>query len=203
MRLLKTILTAATLLLTFGVQAATRPLEAGSDYEEMAAIGSDKPVIYEFFNYGCPHCYQFQPFVDQFKKANPDIEFKYFAIDIHPAWAIYSKAYYLADLLKVKDTMHAKIFHRVQVERKPIANEADLLDFFAANGVDRAKAEKALKSFALQAKMRQAKQMAKKFKVLGTPTFIVNERFKLNNSKLGSMEMIEKALLELSKKTGK
>ena len=73
----------------------------------------------------------------------------------------------------------------------------DLKAFFVALGVDPIKYDKVYKSFSLDAKIRKAKQLARKYQIQGTPTFIANRRYKLDNQELGTTEMIEKALKEL------
>jgi len=182
--------------------AATRALVEGTDYQVMTASASKIPEIMEFFNYGCPHCYTMEDFVNNFKKKHPDIKYIPVPTDLgHPQWTIYVKAYYLGEILKVIDKSHGKIFHRIHVENKHFTTDADLKAFFATLGVDGALFDKANKSFSLNAKIRRAKQLARKFAIQGTPMFVANQRYKLDNKQLGTTEMIEKAMLDLSQAT--
>ena len=181
------------------LQAATRPLVNGDDYEVMGAKGSKDRQVLEFFSYACGACYTMESFVTQFKKNNSDIKIIPVPTDLgHPQWKIYVKAYYLGELLNVLDKSHAKIFHKIHVEKRQITNDSALKQFFVDLGVDSDKYDKAEKSFTLNAKIRKAKQLNKKYRISGTPTFVANQRYKLDNKKLKSMEMIEKALKELS-----
>jgi len=181
------------------LQAATRPLVNGDDYEVMGAKGSKDRQVLEFFSYACGACYTMESFVTQFKKNNSDIKIIPVPTDLgHPQWKIYVKAYYLGELLNVLDKSHAKIFHKIHVEKRQITNDSALKQFFVDLGVDSDKYDKAEKSFTLNAKIRKAKQLNKKYRISGTPTFVANQRYKLNNKNLKSTEMIEKALKELS-----
>ncbi|MDQ7048866.1 MAG: thiol:disulfide interchange protein DsbA/DsbL [Enterobacterales bacterium] len=181
------------------LSAAKRVLVEGSDYEVMTASGTKTPEIMEFFNYGCPHCYTMEDFTNNFKKKHSDIKFIAVPTDLgHPQWTIYVKAYYLGEILKVIDQSHGKIFQRIHVQNKAFTSDADLKAFFATLGVDGALFDKANKSFTLNAKIRKAKQLARKFAIQGTPMFVANQRFKLDNKKLGTTEMIEKAMVDLS-----
>ncbi len=200
-KLLKTlsVFIVANLLLIGTLLAEIRPIVEGSDYEIMGPQGTSSPEVMEFFSYGCGHCYTMEGFVNKFKKDHADIKFSAVPTDLgHPQWQIYIKAYYIGELLKVLDKSHGKLFHRINVQRKPLSKEADLKNFFVELGVAPEKYDKANKSFALSAKIRKAKQLAKKYRIMGTPTFVANKRFKLDNRKLASNEMIEKALLDLS-----
>ncbi len=200
--ILKTILsiTLISLLNVNYLQAETRALVAGTDYQVMAQKGSKKPEVMEFFSYACGACYSMESFINKFKRDNSEIKVIPVPNDLgHDQWKVYVKAYYLGELLKVLDKSHEKLFYRVHVDKKQIKNEAELKDFFIALGVNENSYEKANKSFALNAKIRNAKQLAKRYEVSGTPTYIANQQFKLNNKALESLEMIEKALKLLTK----
>ena len=197
------VVTAALLIFSNTSQAETRPLVEGTDYKVMAPKGSTKPEVIEFFSYACGHCYTMEGFVNQFKSNNANVKFTAVPTDLgHPQWQIYVKAYYLGQLLKVIDKSHGKIFHRINVLNKPITNDASLKSFFAELGVTPEQYDSANKSFALDAKVRRAKQLVRKYQIAGTPTFVANQRFRLDNRELGNNEMIEKALLDLTGTAG-
>ena len=181
------------------VSSETRELVKGSDYEQMGPKGTTKPEVFEFFNYGCPACYQMESFVGQFKAKHKDTKFTLVPVGLNPSWKIYVKAYYLGSLLKVTDKSHPAIFHLIHVEKKILKNDSELKSFFVNLGVDGDKFDKANKSFALNANIRKSKQLARKYQISGIPMFVANKKYKLNNQALGTSEMIEYALEELTK----
>lgn len=186
-------------LFNFQINADTRPLVEGEDYSVMGPKGTKSPEVLEFFSYACGHCYTMEGFVNQFKKDHNGIKVIGVPTDLgHPQWGVYVKAYYLGELLKVLDKSHMKLFHYINVEKKHITNEDGLKKFFIDLGVDSTQYDKANKSFALNAKLRKAKQLVKRFQIMSTPTFVANKRYKLDNRKLQSTDMIEKALIELT-----
>ena len=189
-------------ILAGGLMAETRPLIEGDDYEVMGPKGSKKSEVLEFFSYACGHCYTMEGFINRFKKENSNINVVPVPNDLgRPQWQIYVKAYYLGELLKVLDQSHQKIFHQINVEKKHITSDEALKTFFMTLGVDSAKYDRAFTSMALDMRIRKAKQLARKFRITGTPIFVANQRFKLNNTALGSNDMIEKALKELTNVT--
>lgn len=181
------------------VSAETRPLVEGDDYEVMGPKGSKNAEVLEFFSYACGHCYNMEGFINRFKKENSGVKVIAVPNDLgRSQWQIYVKAYYLGELLKVLDQSHQKIFHQINVENKHITSDEALKAFFMTLGVDSLKYDRAFKSVALDMRVRKAKQLARKYRITGTPIFVANQRFKLNNTALGSNEMIEKALKELT-----
>lgn len=190
----------ANIMFSLTTFAEVRPLVEGSDYEVMSPKGSKNSEVYEFFSYACGACYSMESFVNKFKKDNQGIKIIPVPTDLgHTQWQIYVKAYYLGELLNVLDKSHSKIFHRVNIEKKHIIKEEDLKAFFVDLGVEPAKYDSAYKSFSLSSKIRKAKQLTKTFRVSATPTFVANQRFKLDNKTLGTTEMIDKALKDLTK----
>lgn len=171
---------------------------AGKHYEVMSPDAKVEPVVEEFFNYACAACYNMEKFVIDFKAKNPGIKFQPVPVELRPAWKIYVKAYYIGEKLGVLAQSHNKIFHRIHVEKKYFANEDDMKAFFLSLGVDEKAYDGVAKSYWLNTKMRLAKQYAMKNKIMSTPILLVNKRFKLNNSELGSYERLGQAMVELS-----
>ena len=189
----------SSLFFTLSASAEIRPLVEGSDYQVMSPKGSKSAEVYEFFSYACGACYGMESFIEQFKKENQNIKIIPVPTDLgHAQWTIYIKAFYLGDMLKVLDKSHSKIFHRVNIEKKPIVNEKGLKAFFVELGVDPKRYDKANKSFSLDSKIRKAKQLIRTYQISGTPTFVANQQYKLDNKVLGTTEMISKALKDLT-----
>ncbi len=46
--------------------------KAGEDYQVLETPATDTPTVTEFFSFYCPHCYQFEPLVQQLKQQVPD-----------------------------------------------------------------------------------------------------------------------------------
>ena len=186
-------------IITIGkANAAGSKLVEGQNYEVMSPKGSKDKEVLEFFSYACGACYTMENVVDDFKKKNPDVKLIAVPTDLgHPQWEVYVKAYYLGKMLKVLDKSHPKIFHLIHVQKKHLVSDEDLIKFFIGLGVDKARIENALSSFTLNSSIRKGKQLLRTFRVSGTPTFIVNKRYKLNNQSVPLNE-ISQALTDLT-----
>jgi len=153
----------------------------------------DKVEVIEFFWYGCPHCYDFEPLLEEWLKNKPkNVEFIRQPAVFSELWSKHAKAYYTAEALGVLDKVHADFFNAIQIKKEALDTEEALAKFFAAHGVDEAQFHEAYNSFVVDAKMRQAPQMATRYGITGVPAIIVNGKYKTNGKLAGSHEkMIE------------
>ncbi|NVJ59241.1 MAG: thiol:disulfide interchange protein DsbA/DsbL [Gammaproteobacteria bacterium] len=196
MQVTKIILITFVLFAAFKTNAVT--LEEGVHYERVSTLPSERKFVSVYFNYGCPGCYKSESLVKQVKSALPkDVQLEHVPFENNPSWKIYVQAFFIADMLKLREKMHEVIFHRIHVEKKPIGNLEQLKTLFVANGADPKRFDQAAKSFQLDSKEKQARQNAVANRILSTPTFVVNDRFRLNANQFKSNKELVDAILEL------
>jgi len=110
----------------------------------------------------------------------------------NPHWGAHAKAFFTAEALGVLDKVHDDFYDAIQNKKEALESESDLAKFFAAHGVKEDDFHKAYKSFAVDAKMRQAETLAPSYGIDGTPALIVNGKYRISASKAKSFEkMIE------------
>ena len=153
----------------------------------------DKIEIIEFFWYGCPHCYSFEPELTEWLKNKPEnVEFIRQPAVFSSLWGKHAKAYLVAEALGVVDKVHADFFDAIQNKKQKLTSEDQLAKFFVAHGVDEAQFRATFNSFLVDAKLRQAKAMAPRYGVTGVPAIIINGKYKTNGPLAGShKKMIE------------
>jgi protein dithiol oxidoreductase (disulfide-forming) len=153
----------------------------------------DKIEVIEFFWYGCPHCYSFEPVLEKWVKSLPkNVEFIRQPAVFNETWGKHAKAYFTAEALGVVDKIHADFFDAVQIKKDKLETEEELAKFFAAHGVNETEFHEAYNSFLVDAKMRQAPIMASRYGITGVPAIIINGKYKTNGTLAGSHEkMIE------------
>ncbi|MBI2381766.1 MAG: thiol:disulfide interchange protein DsbA/DsbL [Gammaproteobacteria bacterium] len=161
--------------------ALSLELKENSNYEVVGLERSEKPKVLEFFSYGCPHCFEFEPHVKAWLATKPaDIQVLRVPVSFgREEWGFYAQAYYLAEALKLQEQSHERLFDRIHKDGKPMHNEDDLVAFFVELGQDEAKVRGTLKSFPVQSKLKQADFLIKKFRIDSVPTFIANDQYKL------------------------
>jgi thiol:disulfide interchange protein DsbA len=148
-----------------------------------------KIEVVEFFSYGCPHCYSLEPTIDAWSKRQPpDVVFKRVPVGFNALYENYQKIYYALEAMGEVDKMQAKVFNAIHQQRQRLDKEADIAAFMTANGVDGAKFLEQFKSFSVQAKVRQAKQLSEAYKIDGVPTMGVQGIYLTSGSLAGSNE---------------
>jgi len=152
-----------------------------------------KVEVIEFFWYGCPHCYDFEPLLNKWKESLPkNVEFIRQPAAFNETWTNHAKAYYTAEALGIADKLHADFFDAIQKKGEALETEEQLAKFFVAHGVKEADFHEAYNSFPVDAKIRQAGAMAARYGITGVPAIIINGKYKTNGKLAGSHEkMIE------------
>ena len=177
---------------------AKNSFEVGKDYQITGPKIEGEPVVEEFFNYACGACYSMEGFITKLKSDNPNLKVKSVPIELRPSWKIYVKAYYIGEKLGVLDKSHQTLFHRLHVLKKPFKDESDMKSFFTELGVTEKDYDDIASSYWLATQLKQARQYAMKHRIGGSPIFLVNQRYKLNNKNLGSYQRIQDAIKTLS-----
>ncbi len=154
--------------------------------------------VIEFFWYGCPHCYRFDPYLEEWRKRQPPtVSFKRQPVIFGPHWAPQARAYFTAEVLGVVDKIHRDFFDAMHRQKKRMADEAELAHFFAEHGVDEQAFKNAFHSFAVDVKMRQAEAIAPEYGITGVPAVVVNGKYLITARSAGGFEGMIRTLDEL------
>jgi thiol:disulfide interchange protein DsbA len=189
--MLKKIALSSLLILLMSGSALLKAEPAG--YETLtpaqATQHPDKVEVIEFFWYGCPHCYAFEPDLEKWVKTLPkNVEFIRQPAVFSELWSKHAKAYFVAEALGVVDKIHSDFFDAIQNKKQKLETEEELAAFFKAHGVDEAQFHEAYKSFATDAKMRQAPALAARYGITGVPAVVINGKYITNGPLAGSHE---------------
>jgi protein dithiol oxidoreductase (disulfide-forming) len=163
-----------------------------------------KIEVIEFFWYGCPHCYDFEPLLNKWKENLPaNVEFIRQPAAFNETWAKHAKAYYTAEALGVVDKVHADFFDAVQ-KGQELETEEQLAKFFVAHGVKEGDFHDAFNSFPVDTKVRQGGALAARYGITGVPVLIINGKYRTNGKLAGShekmLEIANKLIEQESKK---
>ncbi len=178
---------------------------AAEGYEEVSppqpTLGDGKIEVLEFFWYGCPHCYQFHPVLEEWRKNLPDdVVFRPVAAVLNPSWVNHARAFFAAEILGVVDKIHGPLFDVLHKHKKRIFKLEDLADFAAEQGIDRKKFLDTMKSFAVETKLRRSEQMARSYKISGVPTVTVAGKYLTSGSLAGSHPQVVQVINQLIEK---
>ena len=166
------------------------PVE-GKDYVRLSqpqAVAPGKIEVIDFFWYGCPHCFSFEPALDAWAKKLPaDVNFRRVPVSFRDEpFGTHARIFYALEGLGQLDAMHRKVFYAIHNERASLAKPAEISAFMTKNGLDGAKFVDLMNSFAVQTKARQAKQITEVYKIDGVPALGIQGRYYTSGSVAGS-----------------
>jgi thiol:disulfide interchange protein DsbA len=174
-------------------RAQGSPVE-GKDYVRLSqparvSAPAGKVEVIEFFWYGCPHCNAFEPMLDGWSRKLPaDVAFHRVPVGFTALHLTHAKLFYAIEATGRLDALHRKVFAAIHVQGQRMKDEAETVAFMNANGVDGAKFAELFKSFSVQTKAQQAKQLSEDYKIDGVPALGVHGRYYTGGSLAGSNE---------------
>ena len=167
--------------------------EEGTHYQRLEVpIQTRNPDVIEvteYFSYGCPHCYRFDPLIQQWKAELPaDVSFSRTpAIWAVTGYELYARTYYTAEALGVLDKIHGPLFRAIHDERRRLLDLEAMAVFVGEQGVDVQEFVKTFTdSFGVKAMYQQAIARQRLYRSGGVPAIIVNGKYRIEASMVGN-----------------
>ena len=150
---------------------------------------SDKIIVYEFFWYGCPHCYNLEPTIDKIE-ANLDKDTILIKIPValRDSWLNHAKAFYVLQQMKLDDNLHEPIFHEIHINGNRLDTKDKLSNFVSNQGYDGESFAKLFDSFGTEIRVNKASRLAKQYQIDSVPTLIVNGKYSTSGSFVSSYD---------------
>jgi protein dithiol oxidoreductase (disulfide-forming) len=210
-RSLTALLSVVTLMgLGSAVQAAN--WVAGKHYSvipqaQRTNVAPGKVEVMEVFSYGCPACNSFRPTMKKLQAslpANAQLVYLPASWNAAEAWPMFQRAYLTAQSLGVAQKAHDSMFEAIWTTgelgisdpqtrrlktRLPTIDDAAKF-YQRVAGVKAADFVNASKSFGVDLKMRQADKQITAMQVTGTPTLVVNGKYRVNNENLKTADEV-------------
>ncbi len=164
----------------------------GTHYKKLPAqqtSSGEKVEVLEFFWYGCPHCYSFEPYLKTWEKTKPaNVELVRVPAIFRPEWEVQARAYYALSNMGKIDDVHGKIFTAINKDKKRLDKKEHIVDFVEKNGVDRKIFLEEYDSFAVDSMVRKAKKKIKAYQIQGVPSIVINGKYLTSGSMAGSYD---------------
>ncbi|HEY1394073.1 MAG TPA: thiol:disulfide interchange protein DsbA/DsbL [Methylibium sp.] len=174
-------------------QGAAVPVE-GKNYVRLSQpqptlAPPGKIEVVEFFWYGCPHCFHFDPTLQAWVAKLPaDVTFRRVHVGFQGIHKIHQRLFYALEIMGREAELHGKIFNAIHVQRNMLDKPETIADFVAANGIDRTKFLEVFNSFGAQTRCQQASRLVEGYKIDGVPTMGVAGRYFTEGSLAGTNE---------------
>ena len=146
-------------------------------------------IIYEFFWYGCPHCYNLEPTMDRIEAdLEKDTKVVKLPVALRDSWIPHAKLYYALKQMDKIDLVHNLIFEEIHLEDNRLNTEQQMIDFLGKHGIDTDKFLEKYNSFGTEARIKKASNLAKKYQIDSVPTIIINGKFLTSGSYVSSYD---------------
>ena len=201
-RLLAVAALAASLVLPAAAQEHA-PV-AGLDYALIADGQPWQPLdgkieVVEVFSYGCVHCFHFQKQVDTWRaKAPRDVRFTYLPAAFS-ANDNFARGFFVAQAQRLDARTHHALFsavHETSALPRSGASVEAIAAFYARNGArSQARFAEAMTSAQTTEKLNAARAFAVRSGVEGTPTLIINGRYRVMGRRLEDLLTVADQLI--------
>ena len=140
----------------------------------LAVSSSDKIEVLELFWYGCIHCYNLEPSLEQWSKKLPaDVEFRRVPAIFNRRMAHDAAIFYAFEALGLLDKLHKPFFDAIHRDQLRTDDGSALGEWLRKQGIEPKKFDETMKSFGVQSKTRRAAQLTVAYKIDGTPAMAV------------------------------
>ena len=149
----------------------------------------DQIVIYEFFWYGCPHCFNLEPTMDQIEAdLGKDTILIKVPVSLRDTWQNHAKAYFTLKQMNLDDDLHVKLFEEIHINSKRLDTRDSLSQFVSNHGYNSKKFEELFDSFGTEIRMNKASRLAREYQISSVPTLVINGKYMTSGSYVSSYD---------------
>ena len=169
---------------------AIADLVEGKEYSRLKvphAVDSGKKIeVIEFFSYGCPHCNDLEPYLQNWMKTLPsDVQFRRVPVMFQDRWKLLARDYFTLEAMGEDVRLSPELFKAIHVSGLPLYEDKAFFDWAASKGLDRAKVVDTYNSFGIESKMKRAAVLAQEYNVQAVPTLVVDGKFVTLSDRVG------------------
>lgn len=158
---------------------------------QVAPVGEAEAAheVVELFWYGCPHCFEFEPYLEEWEaKKSDNVNFVRVPAIFNKRWEQHARAYYALEIMGELENAHKLIFEGIHGQGRALRDVDSIARFLAANGIDESKFRDSFNSFAIETKIARAKQLIQQYQVTGVPTVIIDGKYRVSASTAGGYQ---------------
>ena len=156
------------------------PVE-GKQYRKLSQalpVPPGKIEVIEFFWYGCPHCFAFEPVLASWVKQLPaDVSFRRVHVGFQAQIKLHQRMFFALEAMGKAEELQTAIFNAFHVERLDLSSEAAITGLMGRLGLDVAKFTASYNSFGVQTKCSQAIKLSEAYLIDGVPALGIAGKF--------------------------
>lgn len=194
-------------------EAAAAPVnyqyKEGTHYQRLVPSqptigGADKIEVAEFFWYGCPHCYDLEPTINDWDENKPaNVRFVRVPAMWNEVLQLHGRLFYTEEVLVrngiIKDAegFRKTVFEEYHNRNNRLLTEQAIRRLFGRFGVSDQDFDKTWNSFEVAQKLRVAADLAKRYQIASVPAIVVNGKYRTGGSEAGSYPKLIEVIDEL------
>jgi len=171
--------------------------------------GADKIEVAEFFWYGCPHCYDMEPFINKWAEGkDPGVRF----VKVPATWnslvRLHAQLYYTEEVLVrngvIEDPagFREAVFQEYHRRGNRMTSEDAIQKVFARFGVSEEQFRSTWSSFEVNQKLRVADDLSRRYTISSVPAIVVNGKYRSGAGEAGGYPKLMELIDELVAREG-
>ena len=176
--------------------ASSGEFQAGQHYHQISPavstnVSAGKIEVLELFWYGCPHCYEFEKFLKDWKQnKSENVEFVRMPAMLNRGWIPHARAFYALEAMEEIERLHPIIFEAIHAQGRRLRDMDSMARFLSQHGIDPDEFKKAYDSFYVEAKVKRSNQLVREYGSSAVPTVIINGKYRTTASDAGGYERL-------------
>jgi protein dithiol oxidoreductase (disulfide-forming) len=184
----------------------------GQNYQTLVpaqptSVSPGKVEVVEIFWYGCPHCFHFEPLLEEWsaKSKPPFAELALVPlVDGSEVKSGHARLFYTLQALGKVEALHELVFHEIHVNQNylvasdPARTEQLQKAFLLAHGVSAADFDRTYRSFSVESNLQRAAQLLLRYRIAGVPSVVVNGRYTTDVASAGGESQLITLMTDLA-----
>ena len=172
--------------------------------------GADKIEVAEFFWYGCPHCYTFEPTVNNWVQNDKPANVRF--VRIPAMWnnilVLHARLFFTEQVLgrngviKNPEEFRNAVFEEYHRRGNRLTSESSIQRLFERFGVSADDFSKTWNSFEVDQNLRKAEDLARRYGIASVPAVVVNGKYRTGAQEAGGyaewIELIDELIIRES-----
>jgi len=171
--------------------------------------GADKIEVAEFFMYSCSHCYDLEPYINEWaKNKDPGVRFVRIPASWNALVKLHAQLYYTEEvlarngILKDPEGFRETVFQEYHQRGNRMTSEAAIQKLFARFDVSEEDFQSTWGSFEVNQKLRVAADLARRYSITSVPAIVVNGKYRTSASETGTYPRLIETINELTVREG-
>lgn len=180
-------------LWTAALAQPARDFQEGRDYQVLShpqpVSSGERVEVLEFFYYGCPVCYETEPYVARWLlTAGPTVAIHRVPAVFTDSSESFARTFYTLSAMNQIARLHWPIYDNHHFDGKQLNEEKNIVEWVSHNGVDHDRFVQLWHSEQIAAQVASAKKALETYEVKAVPTFIIDGKYLATSRVTGSVK---------------